>query len=70
MKRRREFITLLGGAAAVSRTASAQAYPTRPVRIVVGFVPGNPPDSLRALIGQWLSERLDQSFVVENRPGA
>src|SRR5262245_32803972 len=70
---RRNFLHLAAGVAAlpaVSRVAQAQAYPTRPVRIVVGFVPGNPPDIFARLIGQWLSERLGQPFVVENRPGA
>ena len=70
---RRQFLHLTAGAAAlpaVSRFAWAQAYPVRPVRIVVGFVPGNPPDIFARLIGQWLSERLGQPFVVENRPGA
>jgi tripartite-type tricarboxylate transporter receptor subunit TctC len=71
--KRREFITLLGGATAlavVSRTARAQAYPTRPVRIVVGFPAGQSGDISARLLGQWLSDRLGQTFVIENRPGA
>src|SRR5262249_14128355 len=70
---RRNFLHLAAVAAtlpALSRVASAQAYPTRPVRIIVGFPPGGPSDILARLIGQWLSERLGQPFIIENRPGA
>jgi tripartite-type tricarboxylate transporter receptor subunit TctC len=70
---RRQFLHLAAGAAAlpaVSRTALAETYPARPVRIVVGFAPGGSGDILARLIGQSLSERLGQPFVVENRPGA
>jgi tripartite-type tricarboxylate transporter receptor subunit TctC len=70
---RRHFLHLAAGAAALpalSRFAVAQAYPARPVRIIVGFAPGGTTDIAARLIGQWLSERLGQPFVIENRPGA
>src|SRR5205823_4593269 len=69
---RRKFLHLAAGAAAlpaVSRIARAQAYPSRPVRIIVGFGSDSAADILARLIGHWLSERLAQPFVIENRGG-
>jgi tripartite-type tricarboxylate transporter receptor subunit TctC len=70
---RRKLLHLAAGAAAlpaVSRVACAQSYPARPVRIIVGFAPSGATDIMARLIGQWLSERLSQQFIIENRPGA
>jgi tripartite-type tricarboxylate transporter receptor subunit TctC len=70
---RRQFLHLAAAAVALpasSYIARAQAYPTRPVRWIVGFAPGGGADIIARLTGQWLSERLGQSFVIENRPGA
>src|SRR5262249_11824607 len=67
---RRNFLSGIIGATALSRSATAQSYPTRPVRIIVGFAAGGPNDISARLIGQCLSERLAQPFVIENRAGA
>jgi tripartite-type tricarboxylate transporter receptor subunit TctC len=69
---RRQFLHLAAGVAAlpaVSRIARAQTYPSRPVRIIVPYAPGGAPDIIARLLGPWLSERLGQQFIVENRPG-
>ena len=69
---RRQFLQLAAAAAlpAVSRFAWAQAYPSRPVRVIVPFAPAGDTDLVARLMGQWLSERLGQPFIIENRPGA
>jgi tripartite-type tricarboxylate transporter receptor subunit TctC len=70
---RRQFLQLTAGVAAlavIARLAWAQTYPARPVHLIVGFPASGPQDIVMRLIGQWLSERLGQSFVIENRPGA
>ncbi|HVD74741.1 MAG TPA: tripartite tricarboxylate transporter substrate-binding protein, partial [Xanthobacteraceae bacterium] len=70
---RRQFLHLAAMAAAlgpVIPVARAQAYPTRPVRVLVGFAPGGTTDIVTRLMGRWLSERLGRPFIIENRPGA
>jgi tripartite-type tricarboxylate transporter receptor subunit TctC len=71
--RRRRFLQLAAGAAALPtlpRRAWAQAYPARPIRMIVGFPAGNAPDIIARLVGQWLSERISQQVIIDNRPGA
>jgi tripartite-type tricarboxylate transporter receptor subunit TctC len=70
---RQRFLKLIASAAALptfARIATGQNYPSRPIRIIVGFPPGGAADVTARLIGQWLSERLGQPFIIENRPGA
>jgi tripartite-type tricarboxylate transporter receptor subunit TctC len=73
VRNRRRFMHLAAGVfaqSALSCFAWAQTYPTRPVRLIVGYEPGGSSDLFARLIGQWLSERLGQRFITENRPGA
>src|SRR5258705_6704114 len=70
---RRQFLHLAAGAAAtpaVSRIASAQAYPTKPIRWIIGFPPGGGADAVARIMEPWLSRRLGQPVIIENRPGA
>jgi tripartite-type tricarboxylate transporter receptor subunit TctC len=73
MLRRRQFLQLAAGAAALptfSGGAWAQAYPSRPIHLIVTFPPGSAPDIVARLVGQWLGDKLGQQFVIENKPGA
>ncbi|HMH59987.1 MAG TPA: tripartite tricarboxylate transporter substrate-binding protein, partial [Bradyrhizobium sp.] len=70
---RRQFLQRAAGALAapaIARRAFADAYPSRPVRLMVGFTPAGGNDIVARLMGQWLTERLGRTFVIENRPGA
>lgn len=70
---RRRFLHLAAGAAALPafpRVSSAQAYPSRPVHLILGYAPGSAPDIVARLFGQWLSQRFDQQVIIDNRPGA
>src|SRR5580693_7921528 len=67
---RRRFLHLAAGAAVLPTVALADTYPSRPVRMIVGLPPANSPDIIARLISGWMSERLGQPFVIENRPGA
>ena len=70
---RRQFLQITAGgitASTIATAAWAQGYPARPVRLIVGFAAGGVTDIVARLIGQWLSERLGQQFIIENRPGA
>ena len=73
LSHRRQFLQLAASAAAlpaVSRIAGAQTYPTRPLRLIIGYPPGGSADITARLTGQWLSERVGQPVVIESRPGA
>jgi tripartite-type tricarboxylate transporter receptor subunit TctC len=72
-RRRRRFLHLAAGAMAlpaVGRSTRAQAYPSRPIRLILGYAPGGAPDIVARLTGDWLSRQLGHAVVIENRPGA